>query len=178
MVDRKNGESSKKSVGSENGNERKKKKVLEDPKINVKIKLSILWIALMFFYLYNDVFSLFQPGIIEELMGNEISGIQFNQSVLFAAALLMAIPSFMMFLSLALPAKVNRRVNLIVGIFHAVVLLGTLLVPGEIWAYYALYMVFEAVFITLIVWHAWKWPEQESVSVPSSEMKTAEYSVA
>jgi hypothetical protein len=34
-------------------------------------------------------------------------------------------------------------------------------VPGETWAYYALYMIFEAVFIVLIVWHAWKWPTQE-----------------
>jgi hypothetical protein len=143
--------------------EKKTERILKDSKIDVKIKLSVLWIALMFFYLYNDVFSLFQPGIIEELYGGEISGIQFNQSVLFAAALLMAIPSFMMFLSLALPAKANRRVNIIVGIFHAVVLLGTLLVPGEIWAYYALYMVFEAVFIALIVWHAWKWPTQEAL---------------
>ena len=73
----------------------------------------------------------------------------------------MALPSFMILLSLTLKAKLNRMVNIIVGIFHLVVLFGTLLVPGNLWAYYALYMIFEGVFIVLIVWHAWKWPVQE-----------------
>ena len=140
---------------------RKTARILEDVKINVKIKLSLFWVALMFFYLYNDVFSLFQPGHIEELIEGELAGIQFTQELLLGAAILMALPSFMIFLSLTLKAKANRWVNIIVGIFHAIVLVSTLLVPGELWAYYALYMIFEAVFIVLIVWHAWKWPTQE-----------------
>jgi hypothetical protein len=144
---------------------RGKKKVLADPKINVKIKLSILWIALMFFYLYNDVISFYRKDIVEEVLTGEIAGIQFSQATLFVAAVLMSIPIFMVFLSVALPAKMNRPTNIIVGIFHAVVLAATMLVPGETWAYYALYMVFEAMFIALIVWHAWKWPEQEDLPV-------------
>ena len=35
---------------------------LEDPKINVKIKLSILWATVMFLYLYVDVFAFYKPG--------------------------------------------------------------------------------------------------------------------
>ena len=136
--------------------------MLEDVKINVKIKLSLLWVALVFFYLYNDVISFFRRDIIEEVLTGELAGIQVTQIFLFGTAILMAIPIFMIFLSLALPAKVNRWVNIILGIFHAVVLATTLLVPGETWAHYALYMIFEAVFIVLIVWHAWKWPKQES----------------
>ena len=141
---------------------KKTARILEDVKIDVKIKLSLLWVALMFFYLYNDVFSIFQPGHVGQLIEGELEGIQFTQLLLFGGAILMAIPSFMILLSLILKAKANRRVNIIVGIFHAVVLVSTLLVPGELWAYYALYMIFEAVFITLIVWTAWKWPKQEA----------------
>ncbi|MEE9167206.1 MAG: DUF6326 family protein [Candidatus Neomarinimicrobiota bacterium] len=136
-------------------------RIFEDVKINVKMKLSLLWVALMFFYLYNDVFTFFRAEHIKEVLTGEVAGIQITQVFLFGAAILMAIPSFMVFLSLILPAKVNRRTNIIVGIFHIVVLLATLFVPGELWAYYALYMIFEAVFIALIVWHAWKWPRQE-----------------
>jgi len=73
----------------------------------------------------------------------------------------MAIPIFMIFLSLALPAKVNRWVNIIVGVVYAGVLVPLILVPGETWAYYLFYEILEAVFIALIVWHAWKWPKQE-----------------
>ena len=134
---------------------------LEDMKINVKVKLALFWVALMFFYLYNDVFSLFQPGNVAELVEGHLEGIHFTQELLLGAAVLMAIPIFMIFLSLTLKAKVNRWANIIAGIFHAVVLVSTLLVPGDLWAYYALYMIFETVFIVLIVWHAWKWPTQE-----------------
>jgi len=135
---------------------------LEDIKINVKIKLALFWVALMFFYLYNDLFSFFKPGTVEELVGGSLEGIVFTQELLLGAALLMALPSIMIFLSLTLKAKLNRMVNIIVGIFHMVVLVGTMLVPGDLWVFYATYMVFEAVFIVLIVWHAWKWPIQES----------------
>lgn len=132
--------------------------MLEDVKINVKIKLSLLWVALMFFYLYNDVFGFFRQDIVEKVLSGEIA---LNQVFLFGAAILMAIPIFMIFLSLALPAKVNRWVNIILGIFHAGVLVATMLVPGETWAYYAFYEILEAVFIVLIVGYAWKWPKQE-----------------
>ena len=139
---------------------KKTARIVEDVKINVKIKLSVLWVALMFFYLYNDVLSLFRGDMIEEIIAGELPiGSQIS---LVGAAILMAIPIVMVFLSLTLKAKVNRWVNIILGIFHAGVLLASLFVPGEIWAYSALYMIFEAVFIALIVGHAWKWPKQEA----------------
>ena len=134
---------------------------LVDIEINVKIKLALFWVALMFFYLYNDLLSFFKPGTVEELVGGTLEGIVFTQELLFGAALLMALPSIMIFLSLTLKAKMNRMVNIIVGIFHMIVLVGTMLVPGNLWVFYATYMVFEAIFIILIVWHAWKWPTQE-----------------
>ena len=135
--------------------------ILEDVKINMKIKLALFWVALMFFYVYNDIFSFFHPGHVAELVEGQLAGIQFTQELLFGAALLMALPSIMIVLSLTLKAKMNRMVNIIVGIFHMVVLVGTLMVPGDLWVYYATYMAFEAVFIILIIWHAWKWPKQE-----------------
>jgi len=131
---------------------------MEDVKINVKIKLSALWVALMFFYLYNDVFGTFRQDQVENVLSGKMA---LNQVTGFGVAILMAIPILMIFLSLALPAKVNRRVNIIIGIAYFVVLLLFNLVPGELWAYYAFYEILEAVFIALIVWHAWKWPKQE-----------------
>jgi len=131
--------------------------MLEDLKINVKFKLSALWVALMFLYLYNDVFGSFRQDQVEKVLSGEIG---LNQVSLFGAAILMAIPIFMIFLSLSLPAKVNRRVNIIAGIAYAVVLVLVMLVP-ETWAYYLFYEILEAVFIALIIRYAWKWPKQE-----------------
>jgi hypothetical protein len=67
--------------------------VLEDRKVNVKAKLAFLWVALMFLYIYNDIFSLYQPGHVADLVEGELEGVQFTQTLLFGAAILMALPS-------------------------------------------------------------------------------------
>jgi hypothetical protein len=77
------------------------------------------------------------------------------------AAILMAIPSVMVFLSLTLKAKANRWTNIILGIFHWGVLLATMLFGPSSGIFYIFYIIVEAVLIALIVWYAWKWPEQE-----------------
>jgi hypothetical protein len=134
--------------------------MLEDRKVNVKAKLALLWVALMFFYIYNDVFSFFQPGHVAELVEGRLGGVQFTQTVLFGAAVLMAFPSFMVLLSLTLRARANRLVNIIVGVLHILVLVGTQFVgEGETWFYWRLYELLEALFLALIIWTAWKWPK-------------------
>ena len=139
---------------------------LEDTRIDTKTKLSVLWIALMFFYLYNDVISFFRKDTIDGVMSGEFGAgtIQVTPVFLLSASMLMAIPIFMVFLSLVMPARANRPVNIIVGVFHVVLLVVTALVPGEPWGHYALFMAFEGVFILLIVWHAWRWPTNSGPS--------------
>ena len=141
--------------------------MLEDRKVNVKAKLALLWVALMFLYIYNDLFSLWQPGHVAQLVEGHLEGVQFTQTLLFGAAVLMAFPSFMVLLSVTLKARANRLVNIVVGILHLLVLLGTQFVgEGETWFYWRLYELLEALFLALIIWTAWKWPKQEA-SIPS-----------
>jgi len=45
-------------------NTNKKTTELEDVKINVKIKLSALWVAVMFLYVYADVRGFYETGFI------------------------------------------------------------------------------------------------------------------
>jgi len=137
--------------------------MFEDRKVNVKAKLALLWVALMFFYIYNDLFSLWQPGHVAQLVEGQLEGVQFTQTLLFGAAVLMAFPSFMVLLSLALKARANRLVNIVVGIFHVLVLVGTQFVgEGETWFYWRFYELLQALFLALIIWTAWKWPKQEA----------------
>jgi hypothetical protein len=137
--------------------------MLEDRNVNVKVKLALFWVALMFFYIYNDLLSLNQPGHVAQLVEGQLEGVQFTQTILFGAAVLMAFPSFMILLSLTLKAKVNRLVNIIIGIFHIFVLLGTQFVgEGQVWFYWRLYELLEALFLVLIIWTAWKWPSADS----------------
>jgi hypothetical protein len=136
-------------------------RVFEDVKINVKVKLTAFWITLMFLYTYADILGFYAPGNIEELISGEIAGIPMTQSLLFASAILMAIPIVMVFLSLILKANVNRLVNIISGIAYIVVLGGTFL-TGRNPAYYILFAIIKATLLALIVWHAWKWPKMDA----------------
>jgi hypothetical protein len=139
----------------------KTKRVLHDVAISVKIKLAALWAALMFFYLYRDVLGFMEPGHIEDLLAGELGGVPITEAVLLGSAALMAIPSAMVFLSLALKAGVNRWVNVVLGIVHIAILAGTFFVE-EISTLYAFYAMVEFLLIVLIVWHAWKWPLREA----------------
>jgi hypothetical protein len=144
-------------------NEQKTTTRLDDRQVNVKVRLALLWVALMFFYIYNDLFSMMQPGHVAQLVEGSLEGVEFTQPMLVGAAVLMAFPSFMILLSLILKARANRLVNIIVGILHVFVLLGTQFVgEGEVWLYWRLYELLEAAFLVLIVWTAWKWPKQEA----------------
>ena len=131
---------------------------MEDFKINVKMKLASLWIVLMFFYTYGDILGFYNPGNIEELISGEIAGALLTQELLLGMAILMGIPIFMIFLSLTLKARVNRWVNIIIGIVQGITLGSTFWV-GEITAYYAIIAISEALIIALIVGHSWKWPK-------------------
>ena len=142
--------------------EKKTATILEDPKINIKIILSGLWVANMFLFIYVDYFGLFKPGVMEKIIEGEAAhtGIQITQVFLLVVITLMMIPSLMVFLSLTLKARWNRWTNIIVGIFKIAVVVGALI--GESWAYYIFASIVEIVLLLLIVWYAWKWPKQEA----------------
>ena len=95
---------------------RKTARILEDVKINVKIKLSALWVTVMVLFAYGDIKSFFRPGIIEVILAGEIAGFEINQVFLLLTAISVVIPIIMIFLSLVLKPKVNRWANIIVGL--------------------------------------------------------------
>jgi len=136
-------------------------KKLKDEKVNIKIKLSALWIALMFCYTYADILGFYAPGNIEELLSGEIAGIQMTQGLLVGSAILMVVPSIMVFLSMALKAKENRLVNIIIGVVYIGVL-GSTFFTGRNPAYYLLFATVKAMLLVSILWQAWKWPKRDA----------------
>jgi len=130
---------------------------MEDVKINVKIKLSALWVAVMFCYAYADILAHMRSDIIEEILAGGPGGIQITQETLFGSAILQVIPIVMIFLSLTLKAKANRWANIILGMVYAVVALATIIMPAEVWYYYYVFAIVEVVLTARIAWYAWKW---------------------
>ena len=132
-------------------------KILEDSKVNVKIILSGLWTALVLCFAYADILAHMRSDIIEGILAGELAGIQLTPEALIGSAVLMVIPILMVFLSLALPAKINRWTNVALGGIYAAVNLMTVIMTGGSWIYYYIFAVVEIVVSVLIVWYAWKW---------------------
>lgn len=133
---------------------------LVDTKVDAKIKLSALWAAVMFLYLYVDVFMYFKPGVLADAMAGKVWAFQVSQGFLLAVIVLMTIPSLMVFLSVALKASLNRWVNLIVGVLYIVITLG--MAVGESYVFYIFGSIVEAALLFLIVFYAWMWPKTAS----------------
>jgi hypothetical protein len=140
---------------------RKTARILEDVKINVKVKLSALWVTVMFLFAYVDIMGKYEPGHLENAIAGKIAGFQITQGWLLGVTIMMTIPSLMVFLSLALKPKVNRWANIAVAIFKIIVVVGSLFIEVP-WAYYIFGSILEVVLLSLIVWYALKWPKQEA----------------
>ena len=66
----------------------------------------------------------------------------------------------MVFLSLAMKAKVNRWANIILGVLFTFVNISNLI--GETsWIFYISFVVVEITLTLLIVGYAWKWSDPE-----------------
>ena len=84
------------------------KNKLEDVKVNVKLKLAILWTSLMFLYIYVDYFALYMPEKVASILQGKVFVFEISQGFLMTALASMSIPALMIFLSVVLPAKANR----------------------------------------------------------------------
>ena len=130
----------------------------DDLRMPVQAKLAAAWTSFMFLYVYVDILVLFwKPGVIEGILAGTVWGIAIGQTPATIALTLMAIPIFMVVLSMTLPARANRITNLIVAsvqvpyaAFNAV---------GESWTFfYGLSIGLEVLLLVFILRCAWTWP--------------------
>ena len=129
--------------------------ILSDPPLPQRLKLSALWASLTFCYLYGDYFGLYRPGKLQHMLDGAGPMGPSSQGSLLFVALLLAVPGLMVFLSLALPARFVRLLNIGLALFYALFVALTL--PGAWWFYLA-YSGIEILLCLLIVRMAWAWP--------------------
>lgn len=133
---------------------------LEDIKINVKTKLAALWVSFMFLYFYVDYFHFYMPGSLKSILEGKAFVFNITQEFLLIVLSLATIPILMIFLSVALPAKVNRWANIIVASIHIPYMLFNL--AGEVWMHMFFGAVVEVILLCLIIRYAWKWPRSHA----------------
>ena len=133
---------------------------LEDIKVNLKLKLAMLWTSFMFFYIYVDYFHLYMPGSIQEILAGKVYVFDISYIFLMVAMFFVAIPALMIFLSVALTAKVNRWTNIIVATVYIPYMLFNL--AGNAWLHMYFAAAIEVGLLCLIIHYAWKWPSLET----------------
>src|SRR5688572_32718760 len=107
---------------------------LEDKPIPVGAKLAAAWTGIMFLYAYVDIIAFFKPGVVEDILAGKVWEFDVSQTLLTTFLALMAIPVFMVVLSMVLPARANRITNLIVASVQ--VPYTAFNVVGESWTYF------------------------------------------
>ena len=132
---------------------------LDDTPVPVRMKLSLLWASVMLCYIYCDYFELYVPGKLQSMLDGRIGPLgAVTQTVLLGTAVLMAIPSLMVFLSITLPPTLSRLANIIFGIVYSIIMLLIVLSPA--WVFYRFFGVLEVGLTLLVVWYAWTWPRK------------------
>ena len=131
---------------------------LEDRRMPVQAKLAAAWTSFMFLYIYVDYFALYKPGVIDHILAG-VWEFDISQVFVVVGLSLMAVPILMVFLSMTLPARANRLMNLVVAPIYVVVSAFNAL--GESWTYfYGLGVVLEVLLLAFILRSAWTWPRR------------------
>ena len=129
-------------------------------KVSLKLKLATLWASFMFLYIYVDYFALYMPGKIKDILTGRVYVFDITQGFLLAALTSVTIPALMIYLSVTLPARMNRPANIIVAAVYIPYTLFNL--AGETWIHMVFGAVAEVILLCLIIRYAWKWPRIET----------------
>ena len=135
------------------------KKVFDEQKVNVRVKLAALWTSFMFLYIYVDYFALYMPGKIEDILNGRVFTFDITQGFIFTALFLAIIPMLMIFLSVVLKAGVNRLTNIIVATALIPYMLFNLV--GGAWPHMILAAVVEVAMLIIIIRYARNWPTSQ-----------------
>lgn len=135
--------------------------MLENPKVNIKIKLAALWTSATFCYLYGDYFELYTPNKVNSLISGD--NIMDSPTTLLIASIILAIPSIMVCLSIFLKPKINRILNIIFGTIFTIMMVFIGIMSTNEWYLFYVFLAFlESIITGLIVWYAWKWPKEKT----------------
>jgi len=120
---------------------------LENPKVNVRVVLAVLWICHFILWIFGDMFSLLQE------MNEPVTD---SVILLVAPTTAIVLTLMVVFCLVGRPAHV-RLANLIVAPVFLLFNIGFMVDATQGWEYYlgAFYILFSV----LIIWRAYAWPK-------------------
>ena len=130
----------------------------QDTKVDVKLVLCALWIAMLFVFAYVDIFGFYRADVLDAALDGKVATTEFpvNQTFLTFTLIYILPPTLMVVLSLILKPRVNRIVNIVVSLLYMITIVVSVI--GEEWAYYILGSAIEVMILITIARSAWNWP--------------------
>lgn len=122
--------------------------------MDTKVKLSTLWIVIMFNLLFADILSI----MVELVNKNTLDIIGEIKSTMAIAAVVTNIPILMIYFARQLNHKANRILNIIAGLVTIIFVIG----GGSLTPHYIICASIEVVLLVMIIWTAWKWVNTEN----------------
>lgn len=129
--------------------------------VNLRLRISALWVSMLFVFVYVDLFSFFRPDVRADIEAGSIAGFRIGEAFLLGTTAYVLIPILMVFGTLVLRPRMMRILNIaLAGIYGLTIVAGAV---GE-WNYYILGSAVEIGLLAGIVYYSWTWPRQATLS--------------
>jgi len=129
---------------------------LNDP---AAMLLSKLWVFLSLNYIFCDLLSNMEMGVIRGLLDGNIAGIPMTQGFLLLAGISLEIPFLMVVLSAVLPYKTNRIINIGAAVLMIMYQLASFAVGSEITLHYMFFSGVEILGNAVVLVIALRWQQ-------------------
>ncbi|MCP5100003.1 MAG: hypothetical protein GY943_30995 [Chloroflexi bacterium] len=136
--------------------------------MNIREKLSTLWIVVMLCMAFADIVGFMTPGALEQIIDQSAAPFPITQEIMLVFSVLIAIPIVMIYLSRVLNVQANRWANIIAGAITILFVAGL----GSAELSYILFATIEVVCMLVIIRSAWQWPKEAILgnAIPSEKM--------
>lgn len=121
-------------------------------RMDMKVKLSTLWIVVMFNMVFADIVGFMNPGALEDIITGAV-GFEITQELLLVFSILLEIPIAMILLSRVLKYGANRWANIVAAVITILFIVGA----GSAYLSYIFFATIEVICMLLIIWYAWNW---------------------
>ena len=128
-----------------------------------KALLSTIWIFAVLNYLYCDVLSFMDSGLLKQYLTGRVNGMTVSQEFLLAAGFLMEISISMVLLSRVLPHQINRWTNVVAGTITTLAQVASLFVGPT--GYYLFFSALEIAATTSVVVLALQWSKETPMTL-------------
>lgn len=117
--------------------------------VDTRVVLSSLWIVLMFNMIFNDIFGVYIE--LEKFTKLQLPGDA--KTLMVVATILTNLPIMMIFLSRVLRYKINRLLNIGIGLFTILYVWGGM----SFYPHYIIIATIETALALAIIYISWRW---------------------